>query len=505
MLKVSRFTVAKDLARHGQPGHRLVFNTFSGACVLLPETEWDDIVGSLTADTDLPPARSEARQRLVQNGILAAAEADERRSYEERFAHDRFHPSSIFPILAVTTACNIACTYCYEEGVASHVMTPEVVAGVLRWMERRVAQDGIRSIHPNLFGGEPLLYPKLLFALMEGLRDIGARYPGLASDFSMSSNGMLLTPELARDLAVRGLSLIQISLDGPADVHNQRRVGHHGQASFEQCVAGIRMAAEAIPQVTLKVNFDRHNRTSIGALFDWLVAEGLGDRITVKLEAIALQIGSGTSHDPAHVIPPQSPELADAYVELMLEAKRRRIRINPHTAHTTPCMWVSDQGVIIGPRGNIYKCISLVGREQFRVGTVFDEDYSDEYGRQMDGTKRVAECWAENCPYIPVCAGGCAYESIVRTGRYDERFCTKEYLDEFHYKRYLLRYEDKLKDLGVEPLNVPLLRQTAAASTVAHSSGTIVPASRRLTVLPVKSGCGPAGCCRGDRGPSQAS
>jgi len=46
-----------------------------------------------------------------------------------------------------------------------------------------------------------------------------------------------------------------------------------------------------------------------------------------------------------------------------------------------------------------------------------------------------------------VCAGGCAYESAIRTGRHDVRFCTKQYLAEFHYKRNLVRHRHEHEKL----------------------------------------------------------
>lgn len=136
-----------------------------------------------------------------------------------------------------------------------------------------------------------------------------------------------------------------------------------------------------IPQVTVKVNFDRHNRAHIAEVFDELVAEGIADRVDVKPEA--------------------------------------------------------EHGVLIGPDGSIYKCISFVGRPEFSVGSVLeDDDDRPAYDAQMNVYKRTEDCFRERCPYLPVCGGGSAYESAVRTGDYDRRFCTKSYLAEFHFKRH---------------------------------------------------------------------
>ena len=459
--KTSQFTVAKKLDEHGLATHVLVFNTRSGQAVLMESEKWDAVGLALYSQLPPPGSVAEAIEALANGGILIEREFDERRDYEAGFDSRRYDATTIFPIFAVTTSCNIGCTYCYEEGVVGEKMNDEVVGGVLRWLERRITLDGTRRIFPSLFGGEPLMHPRVLFALMDGLAELARRHD-VEYAFTSSSNGILLTGDLAEALAARGLNQIQISLDGDQDHHDERRVGRRGQPSFERSLEGIRNAVGRIPNVTVKINFDRHNRSSVTALYDFLLDEGLGAEVDVKLETIAYQIGSSTAHNPANVIPPQAPELADAYLELMIEARRRGLQVNRETAHTTPCMFSSQHGVIVGPDGSIYKCISLVGRKDLRVATVFDDDLvGDEHERQMDTTKRTSECWEEGCPYIPVCAGGCAYESIVRTGRYDTRFCTKPYLEAWHYKKYLLRYQKRLEAAGAHPLTPERLRTTA--------------------------------------------
>lgn len=476
MWQVSQFTVVRNLAEHALPTHNLVFSTQSGRCMILRDLDWQRILAALPAPELAPGDVRRAIDGLVEARMIVSADADEQQAFGGSFDALRYHPQRIFPLIAVTTACNIGCTYCYEEGTPNLTMSSQVVAGVLRWLEQRIVQDGIREIYPGLFGGEPFMYPRLLFALMDGFHDLRQRY-GIKGEFYSSSNGILLTHELAAQLAQRGLTQLQISLDGTEDIHNERRIGKKGQPSFQESLRGIKVAIEHIRNVTVKVNFDRHNRSSISALFDRLIAEGLQKRVDVKLEAIAYQMpDSRVQHNPGYVIPPESVEMADAYVELMVEARQHGLKVTPDTAHTTPCMFSSHHGVIIGPEGNIYKCISLVGRPEFKVGTVFDEEYdTDEYGRQMDTTKRISQCYEEKCPYIPVCAGGCAYESVVRTGRYDLRYCTRQMLEAFYYKRYLLRYQKQLEALGMRPLSAQELHETAVPVPATTSPVRIVP------------------------------
>jgi uncharacterized protein len=485
MWKLSQFTVVRNLAERELASHNLVFNTETARCITVHDDDWRRIVGALSAPDQADSDVRAAIAQLAKGRFVVPAGEDQAARFQADFDRQRYSPGRIFPLLAVTSACNIACTYCYESGVRGRTMTPEVVGGCLRWIERRITCDGIRGIYPGLFGGEPLMFPKLLFSLMDGFAALRDRH-GVEGEFYCSSNGLLLTDDLARALAARGLAQIQISLDGPERIHDLRRVGHRGQPSFAESLRAVRTAVEHVKNVTVKVNFDRQNRAFVAELFDTLVKEGLSDRVDVKLEAIAYQFpDSKVAHDSGFPIPPESVELADAYVELMLEARLRGIAVSPDTAHTTPCMFSSDHGVLIGPEGEIYKCISMVGRKEYAVGSVFADDYDrPAYERQMDTAKRLSDCYAERCAYIPVCGGGCAYESAVRTGRYDLRFCTKQYLAEFHYKRHLVRHRSHLEQLGMRPLTPDELAASAAPPTPPGRAVTFIPLGALTTGRP---------------------
>lgn len=487
MWKLSQFTVVKDLADRDLLTHSLIFSTRNRRCFVVGNADWQALTAGLDAPETLPLPMQATVRRLFRDGYIVPRERDERAYFAAEFDTLRYGHKALMPYVTVTTACNIGCTYCYEEGVQSQTMRTPVIDGIIRWMERRIVEDGVTHINPGLFGGEPLMYPNLLFEFMDKFNAMRARH-GAEGEFSTSSNGVLLTDELAAGLRARGLVKAQISIDGPQTIHDQRRVGKKGQPSFAESLRGLRIAARHFPSVALKINFDRHNRGHAEEVFDLIVAEGLTDKISVKLETIAHQMpGSKVEHNPDYVIPPQSEELADAYLQMTLQCEARGIQVSRDTAHTTPCMFSSNHGVIFGPDGTIYKCISLVGRAEFGVGTVFDDEYDRvEYDKQMNTHKRLDECFSEACPYVPVCAGGCAYESVVRTGNYNTRFCTRPFLQKFHYLRYLIQHEDKLKALGMRPVTA----QELAASEV-----EVQPPRPRLPVLQAAatSGCGTCG------------
>lgn len=497
MLKVSDLTVTRDLSDWGMPGQLLVFNTETGRSFTVADRDWARIVEGAKAYGESSPELRTTIRKLAVSRYLVSQNEDEIARAVQNFEDKRRHPPRIFPLLTVTTACNIACTYCYEEGIKSQHMNDEVVDAVVAWLERRVVEDGITEINPGLFGGEPLMRPKTLLRLMDRFNAMMESH-GASGYFYCSTNGVLLTDELAARLSARGLKQIQISLDGPAHIHDLRRKGHKDQPSFEESLRALHIAVEHFESVTLKVNFDRQNVGYFAQLFDEVIAAGLRDRVDVKLEAIAAQLeGSSVAHDPDYPIPPESPEMANAYTGGWKIARDKGFRVDGSTAHTTPCMFTSEHGVIIGSDGSLYKCISMVGRPEVAVGTVFREQYDPAYERQMNATKRISECVEERCSYLPVCAGGCAYESVVRTGSYEPRYCTKDALAEFHFKKHLVRHEKALVRRGMRPLDAtddfPVrLRDSLPAPSVGGACGGCPgsggPASGGATFIPLDLG-----------------
>ena len=112
--------------------------------------------------------------------------------------------------ISVTDRCNFRCTYCmpkevfnsnYEFLHREQLLTFEEITRLARIF----ASLGVRKV--RLTGGEPLLR-KNLAVLIEHLAAIDA-----IEDISLTTNGVLLTQDRARQLRNAGLNRITISLD----------------------------------------------------------------------------------------------------------------------------------------------------------------------------------------------------------------------------------------------------------------------------------------------------
>ena len=146
----------------------------------------------------------------------------------------------------ITRRCNLHCVHCYAAA------TDRAYEGELTTEEGLRVIDDLADfgVPVVLFsGGEPLTRPDL-FTLSRHARDRGLRAV-------LSTNGTLITPEVAREVQAQGFSYAGISLDGLSDIHDKFR-GKRG--AFDEALAGIRACREAGVRVGMRFTITRRNQ-----------------------------------------------------------------------------------------------------------------------------------------------------------------------------------------------------------------------------------------------------
>jgi SynChlorMet cassette radical SAM/SPASM protein ScmF len=145
----------------------------------------------------------------------------------------------------LTAGCNLACRHCWispafqGEGRPS----PELPVNLFHSIIEQARQMGLSAV--KLTGGEPLLHSRI-FDLIRGIRQENLV-------LTLETNGVLCTPELAREISAGREPFVSVSLDGAtAGTHEWVR-GVPG--SFDAAVRGIRnlVAAGVRPQVIMTI------------------------------------------------------------------------------------------------------------------------------------------------------------------------------------------------------------------------------------------------------------
>jgi hypothetical protein len=124
-----------------------------------------------------------------------------------------------------------------------------------------MAEASLHELVLLLFGGEPLLSPRVCRELLFRAAD-----HGLASA-AISTNGILLTPLVAEDLWRLGLKTVQVTFDGDRAEHNRVRATRSGHPTFDLITTNIARAAAAAPiEWKIRVNISPGTAAAIRCL-----------------------------------------------------------------------------------------------------------------------------------------------------------------------------------------------------------------------------------------------
>ena len=161
----------------------------------------------------------------------------------------------------ITRACNLKCVHCYNDS-GSRRAKDELSTQEAEEVLRDLAEFGVPSV---LFsGGEPLergdLFELLGYAGGLGLRTV------------ISTNGTLITADVAQRIKERGVSYVGISLDGVGQINDKFR-GVAG--AFDKAVRGVKNSQDAGLRVGLRLTLTQRNVQDLQRLFDFFEAEGI--------------------------------------------------------------------------------------------------------------------------------------------------------------------------------------------------------------------------------------
>jgi len=343
----------------------------------------------------------------------------------------------------LTDRCNLSCTHCYSRSGPERTTEGELTTAEAFSVIDDLADMGVPLI---LFtGGEPLMRADI-WELATHARSRGLK-------MALSTNGTLITPDIARRIKESGIEYAGISLDGAcAKTHDRFR---NSPGAFDQTIRAFSACKEAELRCGVRVTLTKENFRELESLVDlalslgasrfclyWLVPTGRGNESYARLQldrdevigSLSLLYRKAKETDPAAmefltVDAPQdcihllasmekdgSEDLADA--RELLESLQGGCSAGTRVAN-------------IDTRGNVYPC-QFARSPEFLVGNVrnqpFGRIWSDpdnpvlvrfrEKQAQFGGT-------CSNCTYRDLCGGGCRVRAYAASGDFlaEDPFC----------------------------------------------------------------------------------
>jgi len=340
-------------------------------------------------------------------------------------------------VLHTTNRCNLSCGYCYSDANSSQdEMSFETARRVI---DRVVESEPGGPVKLEFHGGEPTLRPDFIGDVVAYANRFRKGDLPLFR-FSIQTNGVSISPSLA-DLFRENKFSIGVSLDGPKEFHDKKRVHSSGEGSFDEVMKTLdRFGDYGLRCGTICVV---RNPSVLDCYPDFLIDKGVR---SVKFNPYFE--GQGRASDPE-----MSAKLQREYSDKMLSLADRiyafnssdkkfsvgnlsllvKNLISPNRDYMClrfPCgAGISMLGV--GVRGEVYPCEEMNGNPDLVIGNVHEDSLSDMFSN--DGNLRVknrsleeiADC--PDCFAVDVCTVSCANRSYVKSKGFNVKSSLCEY------------------------------------------------------------------------------
>lgn len=204
-----------------------------------------------------------------------------------------------------TRTCNLKCKHCYMESDS------QKYTGELTTEEAKKFIDDLAEFKvPVLLfsGGEPLIRPDFFelaaYAAKKGIRP------------TLSTNGTLITREIAQKIKDIGVGYVGISLDGLREVNDQFR-GKEG--AFQKAMEGIQNCVAVDQRVGLRFTINSHNLKELDNIFDFIEEKNINRVCFYHL----VYSGRGNKMIAQDVTPEESRQAMETIVRRTIDFENR--------------------------------------------------------------------------------------------------------------------------------------------------------------------------------------
>lgn len=377
----------------------LIYNARSGALLKVRKDIFESLkkLGKGKVDPESIPVKQ--LRTLQSEEILIDEDLDEKKRILVNSLRDRFSSSGLVLTLAPTLDCMCACSYCFEKNTPEY-MGKETQEQVLLFLEQRLKT--VQNLDVVWYGGEPLMAAETVFSMTESLQKLCDQH-NVPLSLSMITNGVLLTRDIAMRMHEVGINSIQVTLDGPRDIHDARRPLVDGGGTFNTIIENLSACEGVIPDILLRVNVDRDNFERIQDLEDFLNAQGILNFCDMELSLVDAISESNASYGSKCL---SSKEFSDLNLEF-LARNLKKGGYFPEPPRGGSCGAIAENGYIIAPDGSLFKCWSEIGYASKRVGNIknvheVNSVYDDWLSFNVFAYKQCS-----NCSFLPMCMGAC--------------------------------------------------------------------------------------------------
>ena len=325
----------------------------------------------------------------------------------------------------LTRRCNLACSHCYMDAIPKEDDEMSLEEGM------RLTDDLARMKIPILIltGGEPLM-SRNFFSIAFHAREAGLRTV-------ISTNGTLITPEVARLLAEAKIRYVGVSLDSALPASHDKFRGVPG--AFDRALQGLRNARDAGLKTGLRITLTKDNWQDVPALLSLALEEsiprfclyhlvptgrgaGIADRdVTAEQRRSVIRFLAEAAEElkgqNIEILTTDSP-MDGAFLMEILKDDPRREEVRKLLTNAGGCS-TGVKVANINYRGDVHPCHFM---PQVVVGNVRERSFRDIWidnpSPELLALREIRSsltCACGSCEYLDLC-GGCRQKAFYYRG-----------------------------------------------------------------------------------------
>ena len=365
IMHASRYTI---IEHDEQRGEYLLYNTANGALAVLDAQTF----------ADFEAGAGPSAQKLAELGMLTELSPEqELAAYRARMQTARDDHSTFAISLIPTYACNFKCPYCYEQGhnAIKGKMDGPLMDAIMAFIETHYAEHAFTALEVQWYGGDPSL-------ALDSVAEMSKRMiawcdaHGIAYNAMMLTNANVIGEAEAQIIADCRITTILLTIDGPEEIHNQRRVAANGSNSYERTIQAARHLRAHGITLQASMNVDRITWPLFPEMRDKLLAE----------EGIYVSPGRLCDYGHTYGQPPFAQPTFDLFShDEFCKLRFEQFASEPHSASEMRemlrpidhfCTGQSGDYFVIDCLGDVYHCDGWVGDKNFvRFAAIMGKRY----------------------------------------------------------------------------------------------------------------------------------
>ncbi len=336
--------------------------------------------------------------------------------------------------LLMSYNCNLDCKYCYQRmhrpGKSHAVMSEALLDSLFEnHLPSLFPGVDIKNTKISFYGGEPFLSSneKIVRKALFHAKKHGMQSGAITNATMVDSMPDIFGTEPGT------VSMVQVSLDGNREEHDNSRVPISGGKTFDRIIENIKMLLERGTKVNVRLNLDKRTIESIPPLLEELKSRKVIGQPNCLIYASPLQNNMGSVDDANFMdVYSLSTRMAKLGVDMEHPVSLRANEMSHLFGmekglglnRTAYCMQSTQSAIIVDPFGDLYSCFEEAGHPEYRIGSISAGKVKFYPLLEKYRTRHIAnmeEC--VKCSVALACGGQCGAKGRTETGDLLRPYC----------------------------------------------------------------------------------